>query len=564
MRSIGRYAVLGLLGRGGMGAVFKAAMPGTGRVVAVKLLLPAEQLAATADMAELRRGFYREARLMASIRHPGVAQVLDVDEDASGRPFFVMEYYCNNLGAQLGEGPRVEEPCRRLGVEQALLVARQLAAALARLHHEGILHRDVKPFNLMLAERPGLGAGEDFEGGCPLDEVKLIDFGLSRLRGEREAGRPRGAVVGSPYYAAPEQEADPARADERADVFSAGVTLFRCLTGRLPQEGRSASSLRAGLDASFDAFFERCCHADPARRPASARALLAALDELAAHWARLRQAACSLPLEGLPSEPRGPASETSTPGAAVQHAPGSGLPGSETPEPHGLGLRPAGAAGPEGAGRASEPPQFTGPESGGQKSGVAEVVGEEGAGPEGAGRAACASQGPAPAAWAQAAALRSRPMRQPLRGARERFGLDALWRPVACLPERFVPLDGAALRDTRSGRVWERGGSPYALTLAGARAYASRLNAEGFAGRRGWRLPTVDELATLLLPEPDLRQLCLPGLFSPVQRRLWSADAKSFMAGWYVDAEHGFVWWQDATCEFHVRCVTSEEPATGV
>ncbi len=476
MRTIGRYAVLGLLGRGGMGAVFKAAMPRTGRVVAVKLLLPAEQLAATADMAELRRGFYREARLMASIRHPGVAQVLDVDEDASGRPFFVMEYYCNNLGAQLGEGPRVEEPCRRLGVEQALLVARQLAAALARLHHEGILHRDVKPFNLMLAERPGLGTGADFGGGCPLDEVKLIDFGLSRLRGEREAGRPRGAVVGSPYYAAPEQEADPGRADERADVFSAGVTLFRCLTGRLPQEGRSASSLRTGLDASFDAFFERCCHVDPARRPASARSLLAELDELAAHWARLRQAACSLPLEGM------------------------------SPEPH----------------------------------------------------------GPAPAVWAQAAALRSRPLRQPLRGARERFGLDALWRPVACLPERFVPLGGAVLRDTQSGRVWERGGSPYALTLAGARAYADRLNAEGFAGRRGWRLPTVDELATLLLPEPDLRQLCLPGLFSPVQRRLWSADAKSFVAAWYVDAEHGFVWWQDATCEFHVRCVTSQEPATGV
>jgi len=463
MKHIGRYVVLGLLGRGGMGAVYKAAMPRTGRVVALKLLRPAEPLAATADRDALRRGFYREARLMASIRHPGVAQVLDVDEDAAGCPFFVMEYYCNNLGALLGEGPRVEEPCRRLGVEQSLSVARQLTCALARLHHEGILHRDVKPFNLMLAERPG-----DLGAECPGDEVKLIDFGLSRLRGEREAGRPRGAVVGSPYYAAPEQEVDPAHADERADVFSAGVTLFRCLTGRLPQEGASASSLRDGLDARFDAFFVRCCHEKPAKRPASARVLLAELDGLAGHWTRLRESACALP-------PDLNAPETS----------------------------PGEAAAPGGT-------------------------------------------------------LRSAPVRQGLAGAREFFGLDELWRPVVGIPERFRDLGDGVVRDTVTGLVWERGGSPYAVTLAGAGVHAERLNAERFAGRTGWRLPTVDELATLLLPEPDLRQLCLAGVFDPAQRRLWSADAKSFTAAWYVDAEHGFVWWQDATCEFFARCVTSE------
>ncbi len=471
MKHIGRYTVLGLLGRGGMGAVYKAAMPRTGRVVALKLLRPAEPLAATADMAALRQGFYREARLMASIRHPGVAQVLDVDEDATGCPFFVMEYYCNNLGALLGEGPRVEEPCRRLGVEQSLSVARQLACALARLHHEGILHRDVKPFNLMLAERP-------CDLGVAGDEVKLIDFGLSRLRGEREAGRPRGAVVGSPYYAAPEQEADPAHADERADVFSAGVTLFRCLTGRLPQEGASASSLRAGLDARFNAFFARCCHENPAKRPTSARALLADLDALAAHWGRLRASACALP-----------------------------------PEP---GVEP------------SPEPDI--------KSGATST-------PKGSGRMA----------------LRSWPVRQPLRGARDNFDLSVVWQPEWSIPGRFCALDAHTVLDEPTGRIWERGGSPYAVNLAGARAYVDKLNAEGFAGRTGWRLPTVHELTTLLLPEPDLRQLCLPGVFEPGQRRLWSADAKSFTAAWYVDVEHGFVWWQDATCEFFVRCVTSED-----
>lgn len=477
MKHIGRYTVLGLLGRGGMGAVYKAAMPRTGRVVALKLLRPAEPLAATADMDALRRSFFREAKLMASIRHPGVAQVLDVDEDATGCPFFVMEYYCNNLGALLGEGPRVEEPCRRLGVEQALSVARQLACALARLHHEGILHRDVKPFNLMLADRP-----VDFGGECPGDEVKLIDFGLSRLRGEREAGRPRGAVVGSPYYAAPEQEADPAKADERADVFSAGVTLFRCLTGHLPQEGVPASVLREGLDARFDAFFASCCHEHPAERPASARALLAGLDGLAAHWTRLRERACALPLE--PDVEPGP-------------------------EPD---LKLGACAKPEEKIRL---------------------------------------------------ALRGRSVRQPLRGARDSFDLGVLWQPEWSIPGRFCALDAQTVRDEPTGRIWERGGSPYAVNLAGARSYAARLNAERFGGLGGWRLPTVDELATLLLPEPDLRQLCLPGVFEPVQRRLWSADAKSFTAAWYADVEHGFVWWQDATCEFFARCVTSEGTREG-
>ncbi|SNR97951.1 serine/threonine protein kinase [Humidesulfovibrio mexicanus] len=461
MRRIGRYEVLGLLGRGGMGAVYKAAMPHTGRVVALKLLRPSEQLAATADQDALRRGFFREAALMAGIRHPGVAQVLDVDEDRDGRPFFVMEYYCDNLGAQLGEGPRVEEPCRALGVARSLDLARQLASALARLHHEGVLHRDVKPFNLMLAHRP-----DDFPGGS--DELKLIDFGLSRLRGEREAGRPRGAVVGSPWYAAPEQEADPATADERADIFSAGVTLFRCLTGRLPQDGLLSSFLRPGLDERFDAFFASCCAQRPALRPSSARALLAELDGLSAHWTRLREAVCALPPE------------------------------------------------------AGEP-------------------------------------APAPRR-ATAGVLRSRPVRQPLSGARERFGLDALWRPQASAPERFRVLDGEGgqlVRDESTGLLWQRGGSAYAVTLAGAREHAKRLDAQGFGGVRGWRLPTVEELATLLLPEPDLRQLCLPGVFEPAQRRLWSADRKSYSASWYADAEHGFIWWQDDTCQFHARCVCS-------
>jgi len=115
------------------------------------------------------------------------------------------------------------------------------------------------------------------------------------------------------------------------------------------------------------------------------------------------------------------------------------------------------------------------------------------------------------------------------------------------------------VRDEATGLVWERGGSPYAVSFAGARAYAEKRKAERFAGRGGWRLPTVDELCALLLSQADPLRMCQALVFSPVQRRLWSADEKSFTAAWYVDAEHGFVWWQDTTCEFFARCVTSED-----
>ena len=96
------------------------------------------------------------------------------------------------------------------------------------------------------------------------------------------------------------------------------------------------------------------------------------------------------------------------------------------------------------------------------------------------------------------------------------------------------------------------------MTFAAAQERAARLAAQRHLGLGGWRLPTVAELATLLLPEPDLRQLCLPPAFGPAQRRIWSADRKSYAAAWYADVEHGFVWWQDLSCEFFVRCVTSE------
>ena len=285
---LGRYEIRGLLGRGGMGAVYKAAMPMAGRIVALKVLKPAEILEDILGMDALREMFFKEAVTMASISHKNIAAILDVDGGDEGvPPHFSMEYFCGNLGVMMGETYEVEKPSRRLGVETSIHIAREMLAGLDRLHYEGIIHRDVKPFNVMLAED---------EGGPGL--VKLIDFGLSKLRGERPPGH-KGMVVGSPYYTAPEQEADPDAADARSDIFSVGVTLYRMLSGQLPGQSQdtrhSLCEINADLDCKWDEFFNRALAPNPAGRHQDALSMSDDLDMLETAWRKQKDAACIAP-----------------------------------------------------------------------------------------------------------------------------------------------------------------------------------------------------------------------------------------------------------------------------
>ncbi|MCG2733476.1 protein kinase domain-containing protein [Pseudodesulfovibrio aespoeensis] len=285
---IGRYDIRGLLGRGGMGAVYKAAMPVTGRMVALKALRPADILLDLMGRETLSAMFLAEAATMASISHTNVASILDVHEGGGTDalpPHFTMEYYCGNLGALMGETDETERASRRLGAAPALHLARQMLEGLDRLHYEGIIHRDIKPFNVMLAQDEG-GPGT----------VKLIDFGLSRLRGERPPRHP-GMVVGSPWYAAPEQEADPDSAGVPADLFSVGVTLHRMLTGQLPEPGQGGTDPHLTdpdlLGPDWDGFFARALAKNPLDRFADAQAMLHGLDEMEHTWRAARDAACS-------------------------------------------------------------------------------------------------------------------------------------------------------------------------------------------------------------------------------------------------------------------------------
>ncbi|MFP4516793.1 MAG: protein kinase domain-containing protein [Desulfovibrionales bacterium] len=280
MKTIGSYEIRGLLGRGGMGVVYKCRAPFTGRIVALKVLDPRDELLVElVGRDELKRRFIQEARIMGSVRHPNVAQVLDFSLDAP-RPYFTMEYFAHSLGTVIGETYRAEEPTRRLTVEKSVHYVRQVLCGLARLHYAGLVHRDIKPFNILLTEE---------------DEVKIIDFGLSRLRGETSPNA-RGVNVGSPYYAPPEQERDPEAVDERADLFPTGVMLYRMLTGVIPEPAvvrpQPADRLNPDLDDEWNDFLEKSMAPDPGKRFESAEAMLEELETVYGRWLREGQRIC--------------------------------------------------------------------------------------------------------------------------------------------------------------------------------------------------------------------------------------------------------------------------------
>ncbi len=273
MQTIGKYRICGLLGRGGMSRVYKVEIPTIQKIAALKRLEPDPMLVDLVGPEKIRRLFVSEAVTMARLRHPNIVAVWDFDE-TGGVPFYLMEHYSHNLGEMIGETYIVENPSRTIPVDKALHYIRAVLAGLACLHYAGIVHRDIKPFNILITEQ---------------DTVKICDFGLSKLRGETFEG-PSQLKVGSPWYAAPEQEADPNAASFSADVFSAGVMLYRMLTGALPMASPKAPSrLHPDLDAPWDDFVLKAIAPRPGARYGDASQMLTALADLETHWAHQKR-----------------------------------------------------------------------------------------------------------------------------------------------------------------------------------------------------------------------------------------------------------------------------------
>ncbi len=246
-----------------MGTVFRAWDRATGMTVALKVL----------HSNAARDRFWREAELLASLVHPHIVRYVGHGVTRDGDPWLAMEWIDGeNLGSRLEGGP--------LRVEETLHLARSLADALAYAHARSCIHRDLKPFNLLLP-RGDIGA------------VKIVDFGLARDAGD-ELGdiTSTGVFMGSVDYMPPEQALDAKRADARADVFSLGAVLYHCLTGRPPYQGHSPSqtldalltgtflsvtALRADAPSGLATLIGRMLSKDRQLRPADGAAVASAL-----------------------------------------------------------------------------------------------------------------------------------------------------------------------------------------------------------------------------------------------------------------------------------------------
>jgi serine/threonine protein kinase len=235
-----RYRIVSLLGRGGMGEVYRANDLLLGQTVALKFL-PAP---VTSDEATLAR-FRNEVRIARQVSHPNVCRVYDIGE-AEGAIYLSMEYI---------DGEDLASLLRRIGrlpQDKALEIARQLCAGLAAAHDKGVVHRDLKPGNIML----------DGQG-----QLRITDFGLAGLTGEAKDIR-----SGTPGYMAPEQRSGK-EVTARSDIYALGVVLHEAFTGKRP----SADSTHSDLAPEVDRVIRRCLVEDPGRRPASALQVAAAL-----------------------------------------------------------------------------------------------------------------------------------------------------------------------------------------------------------------------------------------------------------------------------------------------
>lgn len=433
MKKVGRYIIDGRLGRGGMSTVYKAKAPVTGRTVALKVLLPRDDIfEELVGKERLQEIFIEEAKIMGEITHDHVAKIIDCHEnDAS--PFIVMEYFAHSLGSLIGETYQLEKPSRIISINKAFEYIRQSLKGLERLHFAGIVHRDIKPFNLMITND---------------DRVKIIDFGLSRVRGEEKMAIP-GMQVGSPYYAAPEQERNPQMADERSDLFSVGIMAYRMVTGQLVshkhKEIKPPSRYNSELDGTWDTFLLKSINKNLEDRFISAQAMRHELERVHTAWARQSKKQCTFM-------------------AMDQSGPG-------TPKRQ----------------------------------------------------------------------LRATPQFFPHKDLKHIFNLDNLMRPSSFTHHRFELTSNQLLQCLDTGLLWQRRGAGFPVTWQQAKDYVEYLNSRTWQGYSTWRLPTLEELYSLLRPPTLVRDFCYESYFAEGIHWLWSCDACTKRKAWTVDIQESYL-----------------------
>jgi serine/threonine-protein kinase len=320
----GKYRTIRLIGEGGMGAVYEAENIRIHRKVAIKVLH-----AGVAETAEAVQRFEREAQAAGRIGSEHIVEVLDLGNLPSGDRYMVMEFMDGD-----SLSGRIQKK-GRLSPAELYPIAHQLLAALAAAHGAGIIHRDLKPDNVyLLRSRSGVA-----------DFVKLLDFGISKfnqLSGDSGFSMTRtGAVMGTPYYMAPEQAKGAKDMDHRVDLYAAGVILYESVTGEVPfnadtfnellfkivlEEPRPVQQLAPDIDPGFAAIINKAMAREPAVRFQTAKEFQLALE----HWANNAGTELANALRMAASPPR-PGSIADGTGQFARQTPnpalGTGTPG---------------------------------------------------------------------------------------------------------------------------------------------------------------------------------------------------------------------------------------------
>jgi len=269
------YEILELIGRGGMGAVYKARQKSLDRFVAIKILAP--EHAANSNFTER---FAREAKTLAEVNHPNIVAVYDFGQ--AGAYFYLTMEFVDGVNL------RQAMAARRLSPQQALAIVPPICEALMYAHEHGIVHRDIKPENLLL----------DKEG-----RLKIADFGIARMVRRETIDEPEGAsanaghvpgdltrqsVIGTPAYMAPEQRESPSSVDHRADIYSLGMVLYEMLTGELPGSKLEPPSKKVHIDVRLDEIVLRALEQEPEMRYQTASEFKSSVDTFVVEGSRER------------------------------------------------------------------------------------------------------------------------------------------------------------------------------------------------------------------------------------------------------------------------------------
>lgn len=449
-KCIGKYLIKGRLGSGTMGQIYRVTIPILEKTVALKLCAPSKALIKKVGLTWLKEQFVHEAAVIANIRHPNVVGIWNFEE-IDNDLFYLMEYYCRNLGQLIGESYWADRHSRKVSVEKACHYLIQILEGLCCLHEADIIHRDIKPFNIMLSD---------------MGTVKIVDFGLSKRRGEKQSSDVEKLDIGTPFYRAPEQINSPEIVDHRADLYSAGVILYRMLTGHLPNKNPALpSELNTKLDRECDRFILKAIDINPNNRFQTAAAMSDELNMFSESYKNARQKECFAP------------------------------------------------------------------ENVYQKNNAASRIKPN-------------------------LPIRSESSRILAKHARNVFNIDDLHQPEVFVENIFKKINDMTIIDQGTELIWQQSGSRYPLTWQQAQNYIQILSESKFGGYQNWRLPTINEMLSLLSPLSD-DNFCMEPVFSTDQKWLWSGDTRSKKSAWSMDVQMGFVTCSDYFDYNYVKGVCS-------